>query len=48
MPELVFLDERKTWNVFVGTEWYYESHDYNKAIEVFDSFFWDEGEGVSD
>lgn len=39
---MVYSEERGTWNVFNGAEWYYESKDYEQAEKVFDSFFWQE------
>lgn len=41
---LIYNEERGTWNVFNGAEWYYEDKDYEKAEAVFNSFFWDEEE----
>jgi len=36
--EMYFSNERKTWNVFVDGEWYFESADYEQADEVRASF----------
>lgn len=41
---MVYNEERGTWNVYNGAEWYYESEDYDKAEQVFDSFFWQDEE----
>ena len=40
MPDvnLVYSDERETWNVIVDGEWYYESDDYYQAERCADSF----------
>lgn len=32
---LVYNEERETWNVFIGAEWYYESKDYEQADTVY-------------
>ncbi len=37
---MIYSEERGTWNVFNGAEWYYESKDYEQAEQVFNSFFW--------
>lgn len=29
--EMIFSNERQTWNVFVDGEWYFESADYEQA-----------------
>lgn len=39
---LIYSDLRDSWNVIVNAEWYYESKDYEKALEVFNSFFFDD------
>lgn len=31
---IIYSEERKTWNVFVDGEWYFESADYEQASEV--------------
>ena len=42
--QMIFSNERQTWNVFVDGEWYYESANYEQAEQVFNSFFWNEEE----
>jgi hypothetical protein len=39
--ELVYSEERGTWNVFHNGEWYYEGN-YEDANEVYESFFWND------
>lgn len=39
---MVWSEERGTWNVFVNGEWYYESADYEQAEQVFNTFFWED------
>ena len=39
---LVFSEERQTWNVIVNGEWYYESSNYEHAENIFNSFFWND------
>ena len=33
--EIIYSNERETWNVFHNGEWYYEDKDYEKANEVY-------------
>lgn len=33
--ELIYSEERGTWNVFVNGEWYYEDANYERAEEFF-------------
>ena len=33
--ELVFNEDRETWNVFINGEWYFESGDYEQAENVY-------------
>ena len=40
--KMEYSEERKSWNVFVNGEWYYESKDYEQAENVFFSFFCEE------
>lgn len=34
-----FSETRQTWNVFVNGEWYFESKDYEQALDVYFTFF---------
>lgn len=33
--KLIYSEERNTWNVFIGAEWYWESEDYESAFDVY-------------
>lgn len=37
---MIWSEERGTWNVFVNGEWYYEGN-YEEACNVADSFYFD-------
>lgn len=39
---LEFSESRGTWNVFVDDEWVYESPNYERAENIFNSYFWEE------
>lgn len=43
---LIYSDSRDSWNVIVNAEWYYESKDYEKALDVFNSFFFDDPDEI--
>lgn len=36
---LEYSESRNTWNVIVNGEWYYEDARYDRAEQIFDSFF---------
>lgn len=43
MPRMVYSEERGTWNVFVGAEWYFEG-DYEQCMKCMETFYWDEND----
>ena len=53
--ELIYSEERKTWNLFVNGEWYFEG-DYeqcadmmwNNAVDDSDDYYGDDGDRYID
>lgn len=39
---MIYSEERGSWNVFNGDEWYFESKDYEQANEVYERLCWSE------
>ena len=40
--EMIYSEERGTWNVFCNNEWIWESESYEQAEQIFNSYFWPE------
>ena len=41
--EMVYSEERGTWNLFVDNEWYYEG-DYDLVLKMADTFWFSDEE----
>lgn len=39
---MIYSEERGTWNIFNGAEWYFESKDCEQAYEVYERLCWSE------
>lgn len=53
--ELIYSEERKTWNLFVDNEWYYEGTYeqcadmmWNNDVDDNDDYYGDDGDDYAD